>query len=77
MSATPEVEVRPAEQVPDDPDDLIHTYCRYCGPDRALCGTDLTGAREIEPWEQGPLCIVCDDLYDRPCLVCGRRRVDA
>lgn len=46
--------------------DENHIYC--CNPDRALCGTDLTGHTYL-PAGTAPTCVVCTDLENRygPC----------
>jgi hypothetical protein len=39
-------------------------------PDRALCGTDVTGYPWNPPW---PMCVVCVDLYQEGRGSRGRR----
>lgn len=51
-------------------DELDHWWC--CNPDIALCGTDVSTAKEKEINPDSPLtCVVCQDLYDAPCSLCG------
>lgn len=48
--------------------DMNHVYC--CDPNTAWCGTDISNHPEVS--EDTPLdCIVCADLEDLPCPVCG------
>ena len=52
-------------------DNLDHVFC-YCNEDLALCGLDLQGVpmAVVEP-TPGELCVVCDDLWGKPCGRCG------
>lgn len=47
--------------------DLNHLYCD-CDPDKALCGTDVSGWPEND---EGDPCVVCDDLLWALCPRCG------
>lgn len=53
----------------DTNDDPGHFVCEECSPDKALCGTDVSG----HEWDDGCLvdCVVCLDLEDVPCPTCG------
>jgi hypothetical protein len=55
-------------------DQLTHTVCSFCNPDRALCGKDMTG-RVWLPWDGYPDdCIVCDELAEPHVGNCTGRR---
>lgn len=52
------------------PAGLDHYVCD-CDPDTALCGTDVSTQNWLPP-EPGPHdCVVCVDLVDGPCPLCG------
>jgi hypothetical protein len=55
---------------------LLHVACMSCWPDLipgmiALCSTILRGQEH----EKGDLCVVCLELYCKPCKVCGNVNV--
>ena len=52
----------------NDTDVIHHLWC--CDPSTALCGTDVSGDEEETP-EAGLACVVCVDLKDKPCPICG------
>ncbi|MFK4801738.1 hypothetical protein ACI3K5_24025 [Streptomyces sp. MPA0124] len=52
----------------DSDQSTTHVFC--CNPDRALCGHDVSNDPEVD----GPTptdCVVCLDLEEQPCPVCG------
>jgi hypothetical protein len=56
----------------NDNDDLDHLF--HCNPDIGLCGSDISGtpmAADDVVIPKDNLCIVCDDLVDHPCPICG------
>lgn len=66
MTATP-AETEPAVSATSG-GDLNHVYC--CDPDTAWCGTDVSDAAEVGP-DTDIDCVVCAELEDLPCPVCG------
>ena len=58
----------PAPTKPDTDDDVCHLYC--CDPNQGICGVRGIAA-EIEIEDPKNLCVVCDDLDQYPCEICG------
>ncbi|MEU9208505.1 hypothetical protein AB0D27_11260 [Streptomyces sp. NPDC048415] len=58
----------PTVTAPDSGDALTHVVC--CNDDVALCGTDVAGQEWVDD-DEDPTCVVCRELADAPCPVCG------
>jgi hypothetical protein len=56
-----------------DGDRLTHAFCHTCHPfQRGRVATALCGhVRTLTGGEHGPRCVVCADLFDKPCPRCG------
>ena len=61
----------PAVSDTDKDDELDHWYCE-CDPTVMLCGVSADGLREGHTGNPANICLVCDDLVDRPCERCGQ-----
>jgi hypothetical protein len=51
--------------------DLVHWICGFCYQDLpaiAMCGYEITKYGVAESAD----CVVCEDLVDKPCEVCGK-----
>jgi hypothetical protein len=56
---------------PTNADEIVHAVCSCqweATPRLALCGWDCTDMTEGEPITR---CVVCADLNQRPCALCG------
>lgn len=47
---------------------MNHIFC--CDPDTAWCGTDVSNDSEVGPDTEID-CVVCAELEDQPCPICG------
>lgn len=63
-----DTKVRASSSDTGDRPDMHHYYC--CDEDKALCGEDIRGVPENDG-EGEQMCVVCDDLEEVPCPVCG------
>lgn len=53
-----------------DDDELTHIFC--CDVDRALCLSDISDATFTLDSDGKLECIVCIELEEKPCEVCGQ-----
>lgn len=65
------IELVETDKVDSGDDDLDHYYCELCHPegDKALCGSRLEDANEVEDEEWEADCIVCREMTR--CPECG------
>lgn len=73
-ATAPEVDV-PNSGTDDKP--LVHAVCRGCFPtpgpdDIGMCGERprMPAINPVPPADR-PLCVICEELYPKPCEKCG------